>query len=62
MMPRPNFNFAIGLGVMIITLLDSTRPKHSNTKILQASLVILSFERSETRKATQKFFNFVVES
>jgi hypothetical protein len=62
MMPRPNLNFVVGLGVTITTLLDSTRPKHYNTKILQASFLILSFARSGSRKATQKFPNFVVES
>jgi len=37
-MPRPNLNFVIGLGVIIINLLDSIRPKHSNTKILERDL------------------------
>ncbi len=37
-MPRPNPNFVIGLCVMIIKLLDSTRPKHFNTKILNWDL------------------------
>jgi hypothetical protein len=37
-MPRPNLNFVIGLGVIIINLLDSIRPKHSNTKILEWDL------------------------
>ncbi len=61
-MPRPNPNFVVGMGVTIITLLDSTRPKHSMTKILQASFLVLSFARFGTRKATQKFPNFVVEN
>jgi hypothetical protein len=60
MMPRPNPNFAIGMGVTITTLLDSTRLKHSNTKILQVALLILSFARSRTRKTTLS--NSVVES
>lgn len=60
-MPRLDPNFAIGMGVMIIILLDSIRPKHFNTRILQVSLV-LSFTRFETTNATQKFINFVVES
>jgi hypothetical protein len=37
-MPRPNLNFVIGLGVMITKLVDSTRPKHFNTKILDWDL------------------------
>jgi len=37
-MPRSNLNFSIGIGVMITNLLDSTRPKHSNTKILKWDL------------------------
>jgi hypothetical protein len=61
-MPRLDLNFAIGMGVMIIILLDSIRPKHFNTRILQVSLLVLSFTRFETRNATQKFINFVVES
>jgi hypothetical protein len=61
-MLRSNLNFAIGLGVIIITLLDSTRPKHSNTKILQTSFLVISFARSKTKNTTQKFLNFVVES
>jgi hypothetical protein len=39
-MPKPNPNFAIGLGVTIIILLGLTRPRHPNTKILQASLFV----------------------
>ncbi len=39
-MPRPNFNFVIGLCVMITKLLDSTRLKHSNTKILYYELFL----------------------
>jgi len=44
-MPKPNPNFAISLGVVIIILLGSTRLEHLNTKILQASLFVpnLSF-------------------
>jgi hypothetical protein len=61
-MLRSNPNFAIGLGVTITTLLNSTRPKHFNTKILQASLLVLNFARFETNNATQKFPNFVVET
>jgi hypothetical protein len=61
-MPKPNSNFAIGLGVKINNLLDSTIPKHSNTKILQASLLVLSFARYGTKNVTQKFPNFVMES
>jgi hypothetical protein len=60
-MPRPNSNFAIGPGVTITTVLDSI-PKHSNTKILQASFLILSFARYGTKNTTQKKFNFVMES
>jgi hypothetical protein len=37
-MPKPNPNFVIGLGVMITNLLDSTRLKQSNTKILEWDL------------------------
>jgi hypothetical protein len=37
-MPRPNPNFAIGMGVKITNLLDSIRPKHSNTNILKWDL------------------------
>jgi hypothetical protein len=37
-MLRPNLNFAIGLDVMSTNLLDSTRPKHFNTKILEWDL------------------------
>jgi len=37
-MPRPNLNFTIGMGVTIINLLDSIRPKHYNTKILKWDL------------------------
>jgi hypothetical protein len=37
-MPRPHPNFSIGLGVMIINLLDSIKPKHFNTKILKWDL------------------------
>jgi hypothetical protein len=59
-MPEPNPNFTIGLGAMISILLDSTRPKHSNTKTLHASFLVLSFARSETNSTTQKFPNFVV--
>jgi hypothetical protein len=47
---------------MIIILLNSIRPKHSNTKILQVSLFVFSFVRYETKNATQKFLNFVVEN
>jgi len=54
-MPRLNPNFVIGLGVRIIIQLDSKGQKHSNTKTLQASLLILSFARFGTKKATQKF-------
>jgi hypothetical protein len=61
-MLRSNPNFVIGLGVTIITLLNSTRPKHFNTKILQASFLVLSFARFKTKNATQKFPNFVVEN
>jgi len=61
-MPRPNINFAISLGVMIINLLDSTKPKHSDTQILQASFLVHNLARSKTRNVTQKFPNFVVES
>jgi hypothetical protein len=61
-MPRPNSNFVIGLVVTIITLLDSTIPKHFNTKILQVSLLVLSFARYGTKNVTQKFPNFVMES
>jgi hypothetical protein len=41
-MPKPNRNFAIGLGVTITILLGLTKPKHLNTKILQASLFALN--------------------
>jgi hypothetical protein len=61
-MLRSNPNFAIGLGVTITTLLNSTRLKHFNTKILRASLLVLSFARFETKNTTQKFPNFVVEN
>jgi hypothetical protein len=61
-MPRSNSNFDIGMGVIITTLLDSTILKQSNTKILQVSLLVLSFARYETKNATQKFPNFVMES
>ncbi len=61
-MPRPNPNFTIGLGVRIIIMLDSTKPKHSNINILQYSFLVLSFTRSKTRNTTQKKFNFVTES
>jgi hypothetical protein len=61
-MLRLNPNFAIGLGVKITTLLNSIGPKHFNTKILRASLLVLSFARFETKNATQKFLNFVVEN
>jgi hypothetical protein len=37
-MTRPNPNFVVGLCVMITKLLDSTSPKHSNTKILDWDL------------------------
>jgi hypothetical protein len=57
-MLRLNPNFVIGLGVKITTLLNSIGPKHFNTK---ASLV-LRFARFETKNATQKFLNFVVEN
>jgi hypothetical protein len=50
------------IGVMIITLLDSTRPKHCNTKILQVSFFLFNFARFGTRNATQKFVNFVAKS
>jgi hypothetical protein len=40
---------------MITIQLDSTRFKYSNTKILQNSLIFLSFARFGSRKATQKF-------
>jgi len=52
-MPKPNPNFVIGLGVMIIILLGSTWPKHFNSKILHVSL-IPSHIRLETNNATQK--------
>jgi hypothetical protein len=54
-MPSLNPNFVIGLGVTIIIQLESKGQKHSNTKILQASFLILSFARFGTKKATQKF-------
>jgi len=60
-MPRLNSNFDIGMGVTITTLLDSTIPKHSNTKILQVWLLVLSFARYETKNATQKFLDFLME-
>jgi hypothetical protein len=37
-MPRPNPNFVMGLCVAIIKLLDSTRPKQSNTQLLDWDL------------------------
>jgi hypothetical protein len=61
-MPRLNPNFVIGMGVTITILLDSIGPKRFNTKILQVSLLVLSFARHETKNATQKFPNFVMES
>jgi hypothetical protein len=54
-MPRPNSNFAIGLGVTITTLSYSTIPKHSNTKILQASFLVFSFVIYGTKNTTQFF-------
>jgi hypothetical protein len=60
-MSRPNPNFTISLGVIITTLLNSIRPKHSKTKILHVSFLVLNFAKSETKNATQKFLNFVVE-
>jgi hypothetical protein len=53
-MPRPNPNFVIGMGVMITILLDSIGPKHFNTKILQLSLHVLSFARSEKKECHKK--------
>jgi hypothetical protein len=53
-MPRPNPNFVIGMGDMIIMLLDSTRPKHFNIKTLQVSLHVLSFARSEKKECHKK--------
>ncbi len=61
-MPRPNPIFVIGLGVTIITLLNSIRLKHFNMKILQVTFFAFNFARFETRNATQKFANFVVEN
>jgi len=61
-MPRSNSNFDISLGVTITTVLDSTILKHSNTKILQVSLLVVSFARYEIKNTTQKFPNFVMES
>jgi hypothetical protein len=40
---------------MIIIPLGLTRPKHSNTKILQASLFVLNLTRSRTKNVAQKF-------
>jgi hypothetical protein len=37
-MPRPNPNFVMGLHVTFIELLDSTKPKDSNTQILDWDL------------------------
>jgi hypothetical protein len=37
-MSRPNLNFVMGLRVTIIELLDSTKPKHSNTQMLNWDL------------------------
>lgn len=53
-MPRPSPNFVIGLDVTITIFLGSTQPKHSNTKILQFSFLVISFSRSKTRNVTQK--------
>jgi hypothetical protein len=61
-MPRPNPNFVIGMGVIITMLLDSTLLKHFNTKIFQVSLLVISFARSKTRNTTQKFPTFMVEN
>jgi len=46
-MPRQNPIFIIGMGVMITTLLDSTRPKHFNTKILKFHSLLLILQDSK---------------
>ncbi len=51
-MPKSNPNFIICLGVMISTLLGSTRPKDTN---LHISFLVLSLEGPEISKVTQKF-------
>jgi len=37
-MPEPNLNFVMGLCVIITELLDSIKPKHFNTQILDWDL------------------------
>jgi hypothetical protein len=54
-MPKPNLSFNVGLNGMITIILGSTQPKHLNTKILQASLLVPSLIRLETSNAAQKF-------
>jgi hypothetical protein len=54
-MLKSNPNFNIGLNVTIITLLSSTRPKHSNIEILDVSLLFRYIEL-ETNNIAQKFF------
>jgi len=54
-MPKQNFNFIIGLGVMITTLLVQHYLDTLNTKILQASPLVPNHVRLETSNVTQKF-------
>jgi hypothetical protein len=53
--PKPSPNFTICLGVTIIILLGSTRPKHLNTKILHVSLLVPSPIGFKTSNDRQKF-------
>jgi hypothetical protein len=54
-MPKQNPIFIIGMGVTITTLLDSTRPKHFNTKILKFHSLSLILQDSK-QVMPHKFF------